>query len=378
MLNVVKSRDESKVIRSFNPVVGDLEKPLVSIAVYNYNYGRYLEECLESIAAQTYTNIEVIFSDNASTDESWEIASSFCERYPGLMTITRNRTNLGPGANLENCMFNARGTYVVPLCSDDAFAPTFVEKCVRAFQQSSRLGFVMVHRDILDEHGQRSPEPPFYNQSCIIDGEDQAAVYMMAAVNPSVSQVMYDKLKLQSTQINIGATASKWYYPRIQDFHLCVQYPMAYINEPLLINRVHGENDSTFAEGNLLEVLGPYVMNIEFAEIAKTNDMDKVYSRLPAAIEKLSTLCLRYCVRFLLNNNEELAQRYFYLAPAMTPKVTSNELFLQLNKYWTATAEEKEKLLQPLKQTQNLVTREVSYDPPESAIPIKCAEGKAS
>jgi len=44
-------------------------------------------------------------------------------------------------------------------------------------EENPKLGFVMVHRAILDEHGYRMDEPPFYNQSCVIDGREQAAVY---------------------------------------------------------------------------------------------------------------------------------------------------------------------------------------------------------
>ena len=49
-------------------------EPLVTICIPNYNYGRYLRTCLESILKQTYANLEVHFSDNASTDDSYEIA----------------------------------------------------------------------------------------------------------------------------------------------------------------------------------------------------------------------------------------------------------------------------------------------------------------
>lgn len=367
----VENHLESQVGRPFSPVVGDISNPLVSIALYNYNYGQYLEECLESVVSQTYGNIEIIFSDNSSTDDSWQIASDFSKKYPGLMTMTRNRTNFGPGANLENCMFNARGEYVLILCSDDVLKPTYIEKCIDAFRQETMLGFVMVHRDIIDENSHSSTEVPFYNQSCIIPGEEQAAVYMMAAVNPSVSQVMYHKERLYTTQVSIGSTASKWYYPRIQDFHLCSKYPMAYIDEPLLSHRIHGKNDSTFTEKHLLEVLGPYVMNIEFAEVGKERGMDKVYQRLLPSIDKLSSLALRYCTRYLLADDELLAKRYFYLSAALSPDTTNSELFKQINSYWTATGDEKSRILKALTETDNLVSRTVSYDPPEGYRTLK-------
>lgn len=357
--------ERCNILKQFSPVIGDLDRPLVSIAVYNYNYGRYLEECLESIAAQSYTNIEVLFSDNDSTDDSWEVAQAISEKYPGLMTLTKNRQNMGPGANLENCMFNARGIYTVTMCSDDALKPEFIERCLEAFDKEPKLGYVMVHRDIIDANSAKTSEPPFYNQSCIIKSEDQAAVYMMAAVNPSLTQIMYDRLKLHSTQVNIGSSAaSHGHYARLQDFKLSTQYPMAYIKEPLILNRIHDLNDANFSADNLLEVIGPYLMNIQFAEIARPLNMKKVYERLPESIEKLSLLSLRYCLRFISSGDVVTAKRYFYLAPALSLNIMEHELFQKLQTYWDGDNASKESFTQSLTGSLNTVARTVSYDPP--------------
>jgi glycosyltransferase involved in cell wall biosynthesis len=52
----------------------DIHQPLVSVCIPNYNYGQYLDHCLESVYNQTYPNIEVSFRDNNSNDDSYEIA----------------------------------------------------------------------------------------------------------------------------------------------------------------------------------------------------------------------------------------------------------------------------------------------------------------
>ena len=62
------------------------------------------------------------------------------------------------------------------------------------------VGFAMVHRKIINENGKIIKEKPFYNKSCIIPGAEAAAVYMMAAINPSVSQIMYRR----SSTLKIG------------------------------------------------------------------------------------------------------------------------------------------------------------------------------
>ena len=105
----------------------DTENPLVSIRVFNYNYGSYLRECLESAVNQTYPNIEICFSDNCSTDESWGIALEYQRRYPEIFSIARNASNKGVYGNMVNCAVFTRGRYMLQLCSDDALANNFIE-----------------------------------------------------------------------------------------------------------------------------------------------------------------------------------------------------------------------------------------------------------
>ena len=215
-----------------------------------------MRECLDSILAQTYENIEICFSDNASIDESWEIALEYQKRYPDVFFVARNRRNFGVDANFANGWINARGKYFVEVCSDDALLPDFTERCVKALQENVSAGFVMVHRTILDEQGNHVLEAPFYNQTCKIPGAAQAAVYMIAAVNPSVTQIMYRKLFTTGKTV-VGGLAGRWYGTRIMDFNMCCDYPMIYIKDPLMLHRLHFHNDSFKAAGNMMESSAP-------------------------------------------------------------------------------------------------------------------------
>jgi len=353
------------------PMLGDMTNPLVSVLVHNYNYGRYLRQCLESIFAQTYDNIEICFSDNASTDNSWDIALEFAKKYPGVMTATRNRKNSGSDANFQNCLQNAKGKYFVGLCSDDVLMPDFVAKCVHALERHPNAGYAMVHRTIIDEHGRQTVEPPFYNQSCVIPGKEQAAVYMMATVNPSVSQIMYNRAMISGKRAR-GSVAYRWFGMRILDFNMCCVYDIAYINEPLLLHRMHPHNDTSTVAGNLVEAFGQFVLLHQFADIASHHDrMEKAIGRLPQALEKLGKLCLRYCARALCANDARCALRYFHLALAIMPEITEEPTFQQLQAYWTADTSSKAEIVEGLKATANLISRTVSYDPPPGSIAIE-------
>jgi glycosyltransferase involved in cell wall biosynthesis len=345
-------------------------KPLVSVLIHNYNYGRYLRECLDSVFNQTYDNLEVVFSDNASTDESWNIAMEYVRKYPAQMTVIRNRKNFGPGPNLENCYAHIEGKYFCILCSDDAFAPDFVEKCVKALEANPEAGYAMTHRAVIDERGSRTEEPSFYNQSCVIPGPEQAAVYMMAAVNPSISQVMYVQTKIHG-KLPVENILSRWYAQRLLDFNLCCEHAMVYINEPLLLHRVHSQSDQSQISGNLMEIFGQYILPHQFVEISlRGNDMNMVRERLPKALEKVGRLCLRYCVLSLSTGDETCALRYFHLAAAILPEIAEDAIFRKIQTYWTAGDTEKTAIIESLRSIGNLTHRSVSYDPPPGSIQL--------
>lgn len=352
------------------PRLNDQEKPLVSVCIFNYNYGRFLRQCFDSVIAQTYDNIEINFSDNASSDESWEIALEYVRKYPGKMTVTCNRRNFGTDANFRNCYVNIRGKYYMQLCSDDAIQPDFIEKCVNILEAHPSVGFAMVHRTIIDDDGNVTDEPPFYNQSCIIKGEEQAAVYMMAAVNPSVSQILYN-LKATYGKSAEGGIATRWYGQRILDFNICCEHPIAYLTDSLLLHRLHSHNDSFRAADNLMEVIGPYVLQHQFTDTAsRIDNMNKVVERLPQSVNKLANLCLRYSLRALTANNESNALRYFHLSVAMTPDIMNDPVYQELQRYWSSESSERCAILQKLQAMDNVSTRSVSYDAPPGSIPL--------
>lgn len=353
------------------PGFTDPRQPLVSILIHNYNYGRYLRECLDSILAQTYGNIEINFSDNASADDSWAIALEYQKRFPDVFFIARNRENFGPDANLANCAANLRGKYYVTLCSDDVLLPDFTKNCVEALEADLDVGFVLVHRAILDEHGTRIDETPFYNQTCKIPGTSQAAVYMMAAVNPSISQIMYRRA-FSAGKAVAGGLAARWYGARIRDFHMCCEFPVIYIKEPLMLHRLHLANDSFKAADNMMEVVGPYILNHQFAEIASFYNHQEVIERLSASIEKVAHLALRYGARALINGDERNARRYLNLAIALSPEIRSDETCIRLDAYWlTDNSGDKNRIIKSLEEQANLVTRSVSYDPPPGSVSLE-------
>jgi glycosyltransferase involved in cell wall biosynthesis len=101
------------------------ELPLVSVVVVNYNYGAYLEAAIRSVFEQTYTRIECIVLDNASTDDSLDIIADLAQRYPALQVVKRAHNDGQSVASVEGFLAT-RGPYVCFLDADDVMLPDFL------------------------------------------------------------------------------------------------------------------------------------------------------------------------------------------------------------------------------------------------------------
>lgn len=103
-------------------------KGLVSIVIPVYNKREYIEECLEAISKQTYTNFEAIIIDDGSTDGSAEICDSVAVKYPWVRII--HKTNGGVSAARNQGMREARGEWICFVDVDDYPLPEMLEKMV--------------------------------------------------------------------------------------------------------------------------------------------------------------------------------------------------------------------------------------------------------
>jgi len=102
--------------------------PLVSIIIDNYNYGRFIQDAIESALNQTYPNIEVIVVDDGSTDNSRQIIS----RYASAGLVKAVLKENGGQASAMNAGFEiSRGDLVVFLDSDDVLKPEAIEVAVK-------------------------------------------------------------------------------------------------------------------------------------------------------------------------------------------------------------------------------------------------------
>ena len=114
--------------------------PLVSIVIPVYNRESIVQKAISSALSQTYRNIEVIVSDNASTDNTWNVLNGFAQQ-DKRVSIFRNNENLGPVRNWEACFRQIKGKYVKIIWSDDYITEDYLEKTIPILEQNDSCGF---------------------------------------------------------------------------------------------------------------------------------------------------------------------------------------------------------------------------------------------
>ena len=112
-------------------VPGDL--PAVTIGIPVYNGEIFLEEAIRSALSQTRDDLELVISDNASTDRTHEICSDYALKDPRVRYF-RNAQNLGAAPNYNIVFAHARGRFFKWLAHDDRITPTYVAKTTRVLE----------------------------------------------------------------------------------------------------------------------------------------------------------------------------------------------------------------------------------------------------
>ena len=108
---------------------------LVSIIMPSYNCGKFVENAIRSVQAQTYQNWEIIFMDDCSKDDTIRKVSALREK-DGRIHLYQNITNLGAAVSRNNALREAKGKWIAFLDSDDLWEPTKLEKQIKFMEEN--------------------------------------------------------------------------------------------------------------------------------------------------------------------------------------------------------------------------------------------------
>lgn len=127
--------------------------PLVSIGLPVYNGAKFVRHALDSILAQSFTDFELIISDNGSDDQTYEICEEYAQR-DSRISLYRQEENLGAARNFNFVFSKARGKYFKWAMHDDLIREDFLARCVEVFDNAPVAPVIVYPKsEFIDEAG---------------------------------------------------------------------------------------------------------------------------------------------------------------------------------------------------------------------------------
>lgn len=131
------------------------ERSLVTIAIISYNQEKYIRDAIRGAFSQTYSPLEIVLSDDGSTDRTYEVMVEMAAAYNGCATIklNRNSKNMGIGGHIERISEVSTGEVIVMAAGDDISSSDRVLKIVSEFMEHKDCYAVFSAASHIDENG---------------------------------------------------------------------------------------------------------------------------------------------------------------------------------------------------------------------------------
>ena len=128
-------------------------RPKVTVYIACHDYGRFLPQALESVAAQTFRDWELVVVDDASADETRAVAEAFAARFPDRVRVLRHEQPLGLRSCANAALEAAHGDYIMRLDADDFLDENALLVLAHFLDEHPELGLVFPNYTYVDEHG---------------------------------------------------------------------------------------------------------------------------------------------------------------------------------------------------------------------------------
>ncbi len=213
-----------------------MANPLVTMAFPCYQQQQYVEQALQSVLNQTYSPLQIVVSDDGSSDGTYEIVRDLCDNYRGPHSIEVNRNDAPSGIeNYNKFMELAKGEFIVVAHSDDISSPDRVEQIVAAWQEHE-VSLVSSNAIKIDEEGNVQDTYADKNTKFDMSLDGLASKGWnkgLLGATLSWEREVFDRFgplnRLRS------AVSTDWILP----FRAALLRGIHYIHEPLLQFRVH-------------------------------------------------------------------------------------------------------------------------------------------
>lgn len=213
--------------------------PLVAICIPTYNAAETIRETLASILAQTYANLVIHISDNASTDSTIKMIESVSD---DRVHIHRQEQNIGAEGNFNRCIQLAEGKYTAIFHADDVYEPDMVAKQVAFLEAHPDAGAVFTEASTIDGMSQKIGEMHLPKGIRASGGLYDFTTMLKAVLRhsnfficPSVmvrTQIYQDEIKgWRGELFKSSADLDLW-------LRILQKHPIGYLQEPLIRYRI--------------------------------------------------------------------------------------------------------------------------------------------
>jgi len=211
-----------------------------SIIITNYNYGKFITECVDSLLQQTYKNIEVIIIDDGSTDNSLELLNDNYSKNRLINIVSKK--NGGQLSTFNEALKYITGDIVFFLDSDDIYKDNYIEKVLEIYKKDKTIDFVFCAIEKFFTDGRKEIIQK-YKENIDIGFSMISAIYSKEWVG-SVTSVISMKKDILNQILPIPF--EKDWITRADDCLIwgssVVGAKKYYYNDPLVLYRVHGDN----------------------------------------------------------------------------------------------------------------------------------------
>jgi glycosyltransferase involved in cell wall biosynthesis len=213
------------------------QKPLVSFLCLSYNHEKYISQALKSIIAQDYENLEIIFWDNNSIDNSFEIGNDLLKKSGREFKAFNSPENLGVPKVLNNFLEESSGEYISLLALDDWITPDCISKKVTLYLKNPNVGIIYSdgYRFIDDKNEYIPIESPFPNKEFLFD--ELLKKNFLHTKGMLVKKSVFNKVGVFDESIQI----EDW----DMSLRIADKYPILHIAEKQFFYRMHSSNFSS-------------------------------------------------------------------------------------------------------------------------------------
>lgn len=218
------------------------DNPKVSVLIPTYNRQDYVCEAIDSVLGQSFTDFELIVTDNCSTDSTAEIVQKYASRDRRVI-YHRNEYNLGVIGNLNQGLLLARGKYIKFVFSDDKLAPTCLEMFAKVMEENPSVALVTSYTQCIGSSDDIRDES-FFPGTGKLDGKKSQKELLIKGNWPgSPSSTMYRRKDL-----HLGLYHHMWRY-WLGDLDMWLRIlsvgDVYVVPEILSYLRIHGEQESS-------------------------------------------------------------------------------------------------------------------------------------